>query len=161
MTRLDAGAVTPRREPVDIADLVGTAMRRAAPLLKEHVVVSSVPADLPPVRLDFVLAEQVLFNILDNAAKYSPAGGRIEIEAQAAGDRIEVAIRDDGPGIPEAALPRLFEKFYRAEQGDRRAAGTGLGLAIARGFVEAMGGAIVLRNRADRSGAECIVGWTL
>lgn len=159
MTRLDAGAVTSRREPVDIADLVGTALRRAAPLLKDQVVKSSIPADLPAVPLDFVLAEQVVVNILDNAAKYAPAGSRIEIAARQGDGRVELAIRDEGPGIPEAALPRLFEKFYRAEQGDRRAAGTGLGLAIARGFVEAMGGTIAVRNRGGRGGAECIIGW--
>lgn len=159
MTRLDADAVTPRREPVDIADLLGTALRRAGPLLKDHVVTSSIPVDLPAVPLDFVLAEQVLFNLLDNAAKYALAGGHIEIAARQTAGRVELAIRDDGPGIPEVALPRLFEKFYRAAQGDRRAAGTGLGLAIAKGFVEAMGGSIVVRNRGDRSGAECIIGW--
>ncbi len=87
-----------------------------------------------------MLAEQALFNLLDNAAKYSPAGGRIEIEARRAGDRVEIVVRDEGPGIPAEALDRIFDKFYRAHDGDRRRAGTGLGLAIARGFVEAQGG---------------------
>jgi two-component system sensor histidine kinase KdpD len=157
MTRLDAGAVSPKLEPVDVGDLVSTALRRAAPLLKDRVAVSSIEPGLPPLSLDFVLAEQVLFNLLDNAAKYSPVGGRIEVAARRADDKIEIMLRDEGPGIAPEALGHLFEKFYRADAGDRRRAGTGLGLAIARGFVEAQGGTIVARNRPDRSGAEFVV----
>jgi len=108
-----------------------------------------------------VLAEQVLFNLLDNAAKYSPAGSRIVVEARRAGDRVEIAVRDEGDGIAPEALDRLFDKFYRADDGDRRRAGTGLGLAIARGFVEVEGGTLIARNRADRSGAEFIVSYRI
>lgn len=157
MTRLDAGAIEPRRESVEVGDLVSTALRRAMPLLQGRTVATSVPADMLPVSLDFVLAEQVLFNLLDNAAKYSPAGGRIEVAARGVGGRIEIVVRDEGPGIPPEAINRLFDKFYRAGAGDGRRAGTGLGLAIARGFVEAMGGTIVARNRPDRSGAEFVL----
>ena len=128
-------------------------MRRAAPLLKDHVVASSIEAGLPPLSLDFVLAEQVLFNILDNAAKYSPPGGRIEVEARRAGEHVEIVVRDEGPGIPAVALDRIFDKFYRADDGDRRRAGTGLGLAIAKGFVEAHGGTIAARNRQPTAAA--------
>ena len=87
-----------------------------------------------------MLAEQVLFNLFDNAAKYSPVGGRIEIEARRAGERVEIVVRDEGPGIPPRRWSRIFDKFYRADDGDRRRAGTGLGLAIAKGFVEVQGG---------------------
>jgi two-component system sensor histidine kinase KdpD len=162
MTRLDAGVVEPRREPVELGDLVSTTLRRAVPLLQGRTVATSVPADLPAVSLDFVLAEQVLFNLLDNAAKYSPAGGRIEVAARAGeGKTVEIVVRDEGPGIPPDAIGRLFDKFYRAGavDGDRRRPGTGLGLAIARGFVEAMGGTIAARNRTDRSGAEFVLGF--
>ncbi len=159
MTRLDAGAITPKRETVEVGDLISTALRRAMPLLKDRVVASSIEPDLPPLSLDFVLAEQILFNILDNAAKYSPPGGRIEVDARRVGGRVELVVRDEGPGIPAVALDRIFDKFYRADDGDRRRAGTGLGLAIAKGFVEAHGGTIGARNRSDRSGAEFIVGF--
>lgn len=159
MTRLDAGAIVPKREAVEVGDLVSTTLRRVQPLLKDHVVASVVPSGLPSLSLDFVLAEQVLFNLLDNAAKYSPAGGRIEIEARQVGARVEIAVRDEGPGIAAADLDRIFDKFYRAHEGDRRLAGTGLGLAIARGFVEVQGGTIMARNRADRSGAEFVVSY--
>src|SRR5436190_9361515 len=165
MTRLDAGVIVPKREAVDVGDLVSTTLRRAMPLLKDSTVASSVTADLPALSLDFVLAEQALFNILDNAAKYSPAGGRLSIEARRAGSeiggRIEIVVRDEGPGIAPAALDRLFDKFYRADDGDRRRAGTGLGLAIAKGFVEVQGGTIAARNRSDRSGAEFVVSYPL
>jgi two-component system sensor histidine kinase KdpD len=156
MTRLDAGAIQPRLEPVDVGDLVSTTLRRAAPLMKEHVAVPKIAADLPELSLDFVLAEQALFNVLDNAAKYSDPGGRIEVEARAAADRVEIVVRDEGPGIPAEAFDRLFDKFYRSDAGDRRRAGTGLGLAIAKGFVESLGGTITAANRADRRGAEFI-----
>lgn len=159
MTRLDAGVVVPRRETVEVGDLISTALRRAAPVLKDRIVTSALAPDLPPLSLDFVLAEQALFNLLDNAAKYSAAGGRIEVEGRRAGGRVEIVVRDDGPGIDPAALGRLFDKFYRADDGDRRRAGTGLGLAIAKGFVEVQGGTIVARNREDRSGAEFVVSY--
>ncbi len=153
MTRLDAGAVRPRLEPVEVGDLVSTSLRRAKPLLADREVTTSIEPDLPALSLDFVLAEQVLFNLLDNAAKYSSSGGRIEISARRVGDRVEIEVRDEGPGVPIDSLGHLFEKFYRADDGDRRRAGTGLGLAIAKGFVEAQGGTIGARNRTDRSGA--------
>jgi two-component system sensor histidine kinase KdpD len=159
MTRLDAGVIVPNRESVEVGDLVSTTLRRAAPVLKGRTVTSAVAPDLPPLQLDFVLAEQVLFNLLDNAAKYSPEGSRIEIAARRAGDRVEIAVRDEGAGIPPDAIDRLFDKFYRAADGDRRRAGTGLGLAIAKGFVEVEGGTIAARNRGDRSGAEFIVSY--
>ena len=164
MTRLDAGVIVPKRETVEVGDLISTTLRRAAPVLKDRVVVSTVAPDLPTLSLDFVLAEQALFNVLDNAAKYSASGGRIEVEGRRAdgrikGGRVEIVVRDDGPGIDPAALDRLFDKFYRADDGDRRRAGTGLGLAIARGFVEVQGGTIAVRNRRDRSGAEFVVSY--
>jgi two-component system sensor histidine kinase KdpD len=159
MTRLDAGVIVPKREAVEVGDLVSTALRRAMPVLQDRTVSSSVAPDLPPLQLDFVLAEQVLFNLLDNAAKYSASGSRIGISARLAGGRVEIAVRDEGQGIPPDALDRLFDKFYRADDGDRRRAGTGLGLAIAKGFVEVEGGTISVRNRSDRSGAEFIVSY--
>ena len=161
MTRLDAGVIVPKREAVEVGDLVSTTLRRALPLLKDRAVVSTVAPDLPSLSLDFVLAEQALFNILDNAAKYSPPDGHIVVEAREVAGRVEIIVRDEGPGIAPEALERLFDKFYRADDGDRRRAGTGLGLAIAKGFVEVQGGAIAVRNRTDHSGAEFIVSYPI
>ena len=105
------------------------------------------------VKLDPVLFEQVLFNLLDNAAKYAPDGTTISVAAEQTGQSVTVRVLDEGEGIPEADLERIFDKFYRARAGDRQRAGTGLGLAICRGFVEAMGGTISAANRDDRKGA--------
>jgi two-component system sensor histidine kinase KdpD len=95
----------------------------------------------------------VLFNLLDNAAKYAPPGSRIDLQARRDGDVVAIAVTDEGPGIPAGDLERIFDKFYRVQAQDRRRAGTGLGLAICRGFVEAQGGRIDAQNRRDRSGA--------
>ncbi len=103
--------------------------------------------------LDEVLFEQVVFNLLDNAAKYAPAGSLVGISAWRDSGQVRLQIADEGPGIAAADLEHVFEKFYRAETGDRRRAGTGLGLAICRGFTEAMHGTITAANRTDRRGA--------
>src|SRR5215831_1734601 len=103
--------------------------------------------------LDAVLFEQVLFNILDNAAKYAPAGTTIRIQSWRDRDSVSLQILDEGDGIPETDMERIFDKFHRVQKADRVLAGTGLGLAISRGFLEAMGGTITAANRIDRSGA--------
>jgi two-component system sensor histidine kinase KdpD len=105
------------------------------------------------VRLDPVLFEQVLFNLLDNAAKYAPAGTAISIEGRHDGNSVSLRVLDEGPGISQSELERIFDKFYRVRKADSQRAGTGLGLAICRGFVEAMGGTIEAGNRAGGRGA--------
>ena len=112
-----------------------------------------LPADLPMLKLDAVLFEQVLFNLLDNAAKYAPRGFGHLPACRREERAVRLEILDEGEGIPAADLERIFDKFYRVHATDRRRAGTGLGLAICRGFVEALGGHIVAGNRPDRSGA--------
>jgi two-component system sensor histidine kinase KdpD len=153
MTRLESGAIQPRLEPIELGDVVGSALRRAGKVLSRHHVSVDLARDLPLVRLDPVLFEQVLFNLLDNAAKYAPAGTNIRVDARKDAERVRIEVRDEGEGIPDSDLERIFDKFYRAQTGDRKRAGTGLGLPICRGFVEAMGGTIAAGNRADRSGA--------
>ncbi len=158
MTRLESGAIALQIDPIDVAEIIGAALRRAASVLARHNVEVTIEPELPMLRLDAVLFEQVLFNLLDNAAKYSPAGSGIEVRASRDGERVEIEIVDEGPGIPPADFERIFDKFYRVQAQDRRRAGTGLGLAICRGFVEALGGWIVARNRRDRSGAVLTIG---
>ncbi|MEE7494447.1 sensor histidine kinase KdpD [Methylobacterium oryzae] len=153
MTRLEAGAVAPNLSAQDVAETVDTALRRTQKILAEHRVAVEVEADLPPLALDPVLFEQVLVNLLDNAAKYAPEGSTVTVRARRADDRVRIAVLDEGDGLPEAAVERVFDKFYRVRKGDRVRAGTGLGLAISRGFVEAMGGNVTAENRRDRSGA--------
>jgi len=153
MTRLDSGTVEVRREMLDLSDVVGSALQRCGKILADHEVAVALAADLPMLPLDFLLMEQVLVNLLDNAAKYSPPGSAIEIRARREAAEAVIEVRDEGPGIPPGDLERIFDKFYRVHGGDRQRAGTGLGLAICRGFVQAQGGRIDSANRPDRSGA--------
>jgi two-component system sensor histidine kinase KdpD len=153
MTKLEAGAIVPNTARHDLGEIIGSALRRASKILARHRVELELEADLPMLDLDAVLFEQVLFNILDNAAKYSPAGTTIRIQSWRDGDAISLQVLDEGDGIPPTELEQIFDKFYRVEKGDQVRAGTGLGLAISRGFVEAMHGTITAANRTDRSGA--------
>ncbi|MCC6914191.1 MAG: sensor histidine kinase KdpD [Rhodospirillaceae bacterium] len=153
MTRLESGKITPKGELIDLADVVGSALERARKVVGERPVDIELARELPMLRLDPVLFEQVLFNLLDNAAKYSPAGTRIALSAGREGETVHLRVADEGDGIPEADLERIFDKFYRVHAADHRRAGTGLGLAICRGFIEAMGGTISASNRMDRPGA--------
>lgn len=153
MTRLESGAVAPQLGPVELADVVGSALRRAAPLLARHPVALEIEKDMPLLRLDPVLFEQVLFNLFDNAAKYAPPDTGITLRAMREGDKVRIRLLDRGEGMPESDLERVFDKFYRAQARDRRRAGTGLGLPICRGFLEAMGGTITAANRTDGKGA--------
>jgi two-component system sensor histidine kinase KdpD len=153
MTRLEYGAIELKLDLTDIGEIIGAALERAGAILAAHRVEVTIASDLPMLRLDPILFEQVLFNLLDNAAKYSPPGSRIDLRARKEGDVVALEVLDEGPGIPPADLERIFDKFYRVQAQDRRRAGTGLGLAICRGFVEAMGGTIVAQNRRDHSGA--------
>jgi two-component system, OmpR family, sensor histidine kinase KdpD len=153
MTRLESGAVELKPALVDLGEVAGTALQRAHRLLANHRVDVDLAADLPMVRLDYLLFEQVLFNLLDNAAKYAPAGTLITVRARVVGETILVFVIDEGPGIPSGDVERIFDKFYRVQAQDRQRAGTGLGLAISRGFIAAMGGTITAANRTDRSGA--------
>jgi two-component system sensor histidine kinase KdpD len=153
MTRLESGAMQPNFALHYVGDIVGTALRRAAKITEQHQMAVDLQADLPMLRLDPVLFEQSLFNLLDNAAKYAPAGSTIQIRGWTDGGSAVLQIIDEGPGIPPDDLERIFDSFYRVRKADHVLAGTGLGLSICRGFIEAMGGTIIASNRADRSGA--------
>jgi len=144
MTRLESGGIATKSELVDAGEIVGTALRRAAKILAEHRIEIDIAADLPMLPLDYLLFEQMLFNLLDNAAKYAPAHSLIRIAAQREGGMAVFRIEDEGPGITAG---------YRVHAQDRQRAGTGLGLAICRGFAEALGGTIAAENRADGQGA--------
>ncbi len=153
MTRLESGPLTPTSGLADLSDVVGAVLRRADRILSVYHVKVELQPDLPMLNIDMVLFEQVLFNLLDNAAKYSVGGSTIQLRARRQGDRVWVELLDEGDGIPPGDLARVFDKFYRVRRADRQRAGTGLGLAICRGFVEAMGGTITAANRTDRVGA--------
>ena len=153
MTRLEAGAVAASLTPQDVGETVDTALRRLGPILGQHRVHLDLPSALPALRLDPVLFEQVLVNLLDNAAKYAPGGSTVTVKVVAESGQVRLQVLDEGDGLPEADVERVFDKFYRVRKSDSVRAGTGLGLAIARGFVEAMGGTLTAANRRDRLGA--------
>jgi two-component system sensor histidine kinase KdpD len=121
--------------------------------LARHKLSLELQADLPMLELDAVLFEQVLFNILENAAKYSPTDTTISIRGLRDKDSVLLQIADEGEGIPPGELESVFDKFHRVQKTDHVRPGTGLGLAISRGFLEAMFGTISAANRSDRSGA--------
>jgi len=158
MTKLESGAIVPNMALHDVSEVVGSALRRGGKILAQHKVALELAADLPMLEIDAVLFEQVLFNLLDNAAKYSPAETTISIRSYRDGNQVALAVADEGEGIPPAEVEIIFDKFYRAQKGDHVRPGTGLGLAISRGFVEAMHGRIFAANRADRSGAVLTIG---
>jgi two-component system sensor histidine kinase KdpD len=153
MTKLESGAIVPNAAPHDVGEIVGSALRRAGKILVHHNVSLQLGADLPMLEVDAVLFEQVLFNLLDNAAKYAPSGTTISVRGVRDGGHVMLQIMDEGSGIPPEELESVFDKFYRAQKGDHVRPGTGLGLAISRGFIEAMHGTISAANRPDRSGA--------
>jgi len=153
MTKLESGAIKPNTAPHDVGEIVGTALARASKVLGNHNIEVDVAADLPMLNLDPVVFEQVLFNLLDNAAKYSPPETTVLIQSWQEDDVVKLQVIDQGSGIPADDIGQIFEKFHRVAKGDQVRAGTGLGLAISRGFVEAMGGTITAANRSDRRGA--------
>ena len=153
MTRLEAKTVTPQLHPAEVAEILGAIAKdakRALPMLRLSV---EAQAGLAPVLMDASLFRQVMFNLLDNAAKYAPADSLVRTLARPTAQGLAIEVLDEGPGIPPGDLERIFDKFFRIQVGDRRRAGTGLGLSICKGFVEAMGGSIVAENRTDRPGA--------
>ena len=146
ITRLDTGTLKPKSEIIDISDIVGAVLKRFQGWPEGVRIVTAITPDLPMVPLDFMLTEQALFNILDNALKYA-SYGNVVIRATSTASTCTIAIEDTGPGIPPEYLVRIFDRFYRVKSVDRQRAGTGLGLAVSKGFTEAMGGKLVARNR--------------
>ncbi|MFT8355614.1 MAG: sensor histidine kinase KdpD [Gluconobacter japonicus] len=161
MTRLEAGALQPRQEPVDVGEVIASTLSRATDLLSDHEIEMLIEPDLPMPLLDDVLLEQALFNILDNAGKYTNPETKITVMASSDAGSLLIHVRDQGQGFAVSDPEIAFSKFKRFKSADRSRPGTGLGLAISRGFIEAMGGTIVARNRRDRSGAELIMTFPL
>jgi two-component system sensor histidine kinase KdpD len=151
LSRIEAGAIKPAKEWEDVHELIERVLRRMLPSLANHPVVQQIPAGLPQVRLDAVQIEQVLTNLIENAAKYSPPGTPITIQADVApdlapGPMLRIAVTDRGAGIPAGEQQRIFETFYRVAGGVRGVSGTGMGLAIVKGLVEAHGGRVLVQS---------------
>ncbi len=141
MVRLESGILKPKSEWCDVQDIVGVVLRATKETLQQHRVSVYIPPDLPPIKADFVLMEQVMVNLLENAAKYSPGNSEISISAQYADHAVRVTVADSGPPIPAPDRERVFDKFYRLHS-SRHVSGSGLGLSICKGIIEAQGGTI-------------------
>ena len=146
MARLESGHAALARQWSALEELVGSVLSRLADVLSAHPVSVALPADLPLVNVDPVLIEQVLANLLENAAKYTPAGTAIDLNAQLKAGRMIVEVADRGPGFPHGEEARLFDKFYRV-RAESAQSGVGLGLAICKAIVAAHGGTITASNR--------------
>ena len=144
IVRLETGQLTPRREPLDIAATLESAAARAEKTHPGRRILLDVPDRLPNPRLDSSLLDRVMENLVDNALKYSD--GPIRLGARQDGAQVALTVEDDGPGIPPADLPRIFDAFFRANRSDGVAAGSGLGLSICKGLVGAMGGRILAES---------------
>jgi signal transduction histidine kinase len=145
LSKLESGEVPLRREPVSLAPLVARVMSEieVARSDRDVDVQSALPEDLPAIEADAERVHQVIFNLVDNAVRFTPGGGEVRIEAHRHNGAVEVSVADTGVGIPAESLPRLFERFYRVDHARAREdGGTGIGLAIARSVVEAHGGSI-------------------
>jgi two-component system sensor histidine kinase KdpD len=113
MTRLEAGAVVPNRQPVDLGEVIGTSLNATAPLLEHHTIRIDLAPDLPMLDLDAGLVEHVLVNLLDNASKYAPAGSTVTVRARRVSDGVAVEVADEGPGLPPGGFEWVFERFRR------------------------------------------------
>jgi K+-sensing histidine kinase KdpD len=154
LARIEAGELQLRRHWGAVDEIISTALLRAQPVTREHRIELDIEKELPVVRVDERAVSEVVYTLIDNAAKYSPKRSVIRITAQRAGDGlIKMAVEDKGEGIPPDLRERVFDKFFRATRdGDVKTlepAGTGMGLAIAKGIVEAHNGRIWIENGAE------------
>jgi two-component system sensor histidine kinase KdpD len=151
MTRLETGRIKPALDWCDVNDLINTSIRKLEQELSKHKITVDVASDMPLIKLDFALMEQVIINLLHNASLYTPHDSEIRIRSFVSNQECLIIISDNGPGFPKDSIPRIFEKFYRVP--GSKAGGTGLGLSIVQGFVASHNGTIKVENKIE-GGAE-------
>jgi len=161
LARIDAGELHLRTELCAMDEIIAAALRRAEPRTRDHQVEVWIEEELPRVKVDEPAVAEVIYILVDNAAKYSPGGSTIRVNAQPRGNAVYVSVEDEGPGIQTELRERVFERFFRATRdgdlSDRRAAGSGMGLAIAHGIVQAHGGRIWIEDAAGHKGAKFVL----
>ena len=157
LSRIQGGALRPEKEWYDIAEVIGAVTRRLMPLLASHTLRVEIAPNLPLLHFDYVEIAQVLTNLIENAAKYSPPDAAIAVSADAENDTVRVSVADHGYGIPPADLPHVFDTFYRVQRPghDQQIAGTGIGLAICKGFIEAHDGQISVTSVVGQGTTFC------
>lgn len=162
LARIEAGEMQLRRRWGAVEEIVVAALARAEPLTRRHEIQVKIENEIPVVQVDPRAVAEVIFTLVDNAAKYSPTGTGILVGAERAGDRlIRISVENEGESIPHALRERVFEKFFRAtrdgDAGDgRRPKGTGVGLAVAKGIVEAHGGSIWIEDGGEGAGTRVV-----
>jgi two-component system sensor histidine kinase KdpD len=150
---VERGALDIGDEPLHLGRIVERVVASERPRWSDVEVVFEVPADLPSVAGEETYVEQVLRNLLDNAAKYGGTGTTVLVQTEAVGHDVVLRVLDEGPGVDEAEAPRLFELFYRAPSTAALVAGAGIGLFVCRQLVEAMGGTIRAERRREQGSA--------
>jgi two-component system sensor histidine kinase KdpD len=153
MTRLEGGAIALNRDWHAMSEIVGSVLRRMESRLESHPVEVDLPMTLPLVRVDAARIEQVLVNLLENAAKHTPPGTRVRVRVDREPERLLVSVEDEGPGLPEGDPEQLFAKFHRGNA-ESALGGVGLGLAICRAIVQLHGGRIWAERRPPRKEGE-------
>ena len=161
LARIEAGELQLRRSWGAVDEIISAALLRAQSITRNHRIELEVEKELPGVRVDERAVSEVMYTLVENAAKYSPKGSTIRISARRAGDElIEMGVEDEGPGIPTDLRERVFDKFFRATRdGDIRShqpTGTGMGLAIAKGLVEAHAGNIWIESGGNGKGTRVL-----
>ena len=146
MARIESGEVKLNLEWQPFEEVVGASLNAARSMLKQHTVEVHLPRDLPLVRIDALLIERVLVNLLENASKYTPPGSTVTLSAEVVADQLSISVSDDGPGLPPGREEAVFQKFTRGER-ESATPGVGLGLTICRAIVESHQGKIVATNR--------------
>lgn len=161
LARIEAGELQLRRQWSAVDEIISAALSRAATITRQHQIELDIQRELPVLRVDERAVSEVVYTLIDNAAKYSPQGSVIHVSARRTGDDlIEMAVEDEGPGIPIDLRQRVFDKFFRAiRDGDvttRQPSGTGMGLAIAKGIVEAHEGKIWIDSGRGSKGTRVV-----
>ncbi|UPT67704.1 MAG: ATP-binding protein [Sphingobacteriales bacterium JAD_PAG50586_3] len=145
MSRLESDVIKPKKDWCDVNELIYSAINSLEDNLQNHKIDVKISKDVPLVKLDFGLMEQVLYNLIYNATLYTPAGTHIQIFADCIKDVLILDVEDNGNGFPPEEVNKVFDKFYRIEH--TKAGGTGLGLSIVKGFIEAHSGTITVVNK--------------
>ncbi len=146
MARIESGEVKLNLQWQPLEEVVGSALNATRGMLKQHLVEVNIPRDLPLVRIDALLIERVLVNLLENASKYTPPGSKMVLAAEVIADRLSVSVSDDGPGLAVGREEAVFQKFTRGER-ESATPGVGLGLAICRAIIESHHGTIIATHR--------------
>ena len=156
MTRVESGTLKIHLKPCELRDVIGASLQPLKDKLEGRDVQISIPEELPEIPMDFTLMMRVFVNLLDNAVKYSAQEAPIKITAALAENNVRIEVKDQGFGVPEEDLARIFDKFYRAVK-PRQITGTGLGLTICKGIVEVHGGKIWAENNPDKGSTFTVV----